>query len=226
MIVVTTFPDLAWDLYARTFMETYCEFWTYPLHVFIDQKPDFDHPLVTYHEDFSSHPDVAYFRADAPGNKDDYRKNAKQWVFKVIAQCEGIKIDPRMVWLDADVVTFDKPDTEWLERTCTQYPITCLSRNGWHSETGFIMYNALFPAVKDFFVSFREAYSKKRIYGLKGWTDCHVFDDLRKGIECHNLSPWGHGAQHVWPASKLGEWMDHLKGQRKFLGESPERISF
>jgi len=225
MIVVTTFPDNAWEVYAKRFLETYTEFWQYPLHAFVDKVPDFSHPLVTFHTDFSAHPDVAWFRKTAPRDELDYRKDAQRWVFKVIAQCEGIKFDKQMIWLDADVVTFAKPDHEWLERTCREHPITYLGRKGGHSETGFIMYNASYPAVVDFFTNFREEYTKKKLYGYNHWTDCHVFDRLRQGIECLNLSPYGRSVNHVWPSTKLGDWMDHLKGNRKFIGESPERIA-
>jgi len=223
MIVVTTFPDDAWEDYAKRFVETYVQYWRYPLHAFVDKEPPFEHPLVTWHTGFSSHPDIAYF-LDGAERSMDYRRDAGRWVFKVIAQCDGIEIDPHMIWLDADSYTFAPPDEEWIERTCREFPIAYLGRYGGHSETGFILYNATYPVMPDFFKKFREAYTKKRIYLLNHWTDCHVFDHLRKGITSLNLSPYGKGVDHVFPKSKPGEWVDHLKGERKRLGESPERI--
>ena len=126
------------------------------------------------------------------------------------------------VWLDADTVTFkeigEHEIANWLDGHC----IAGLAREGGHSETGFIAFDRWHDDFPEFLRRYKNMYHEARIFDLKHWTDCHAFDWSREGLSFKNLSPEGKGVDHVFVTSVLGEYMDHLKGNRKQLGFSPE----
>ena len=45
-------------------------------------------------------------------------------------------------------------------------------------------------------------------------------------IENTNLTPWGKNYDHVFINSILGEYMDHMKGDRKNIGKSKKSDLF
>lgn len=221
MICCTTFGDWAWELYAKEFLETYVQYWQYPIHVYVDTVPDFRHPLITYHGDFSNHTELKEFHSVCTNDHTDYRKDAGRFAYKVFAQYEAIKLDAQLIWLDADIVTFAAPDHLWLEETCAKYPITLLAREKGHSETGFVMFNAAFPVMVCVMNLYRMMYTKKLLFQLPSWTDCHALDYVRRGLNVCNLSPQGQSIDHVWPDTKLAEWCYHRKGIEKFSALQP-----
>ena len=75
----------------------------------------------------------------------------------------------------------------------------------------------------------RDLYVTGDLFNLREYHDSFVFDVLRKdfhslrGTRFHNISPElpGKGPGHPFIASRLGEYMDHMKGaKRKELGHS------
>jgi hypothetical protein len=69
-------------------------------------------------------------------------------------------------------------------------------------------------------------YTQDRVFSLAQWHDSYVFDCIRKHYEDVNhianinLSPWGKDYDHVFINSVLGEYIDHMKGDRKDEGRS------
>lgn len=55
------------------------------------------------------------------------------------------------------------------------------------------------------------------------WHDSYLFDIVCTGAVVRNLTPGG--KRHVWVDSPLNPYLDHLKGERKKLGYSPERMA-
>ncbi len=138
--------------------------------------------------------------------------------------------DDILVWIDADVVTFDKVPDRFITDLMENTDLIFLGRGSYHSEIGFwavrickqsrAMLQELAEAyTKDLFLTFREHHS------------AFVFDYARKradkrGLYWRNLTPAngrGRHGGHVWLDSPLSKYMDHLKGsKRKHIGHSSD----
>lgn len=167
-----------------------------------------------------------------------FQDNAFKWdavrfshkVFAIIHACSTVTSD-WAIWLDADTKTFaDVPD-DFLTDICDPRAMACYlgRREKYHSECGWVAYNLRHPDLRDFMASWRELYITGRLFDLREYHDSFVFDVLRKefvatrGTRFSNISPElpGKGPGHPFIASRLGEYMDHMKGaKRKALGHS------
>lgn len=129
-----------------------------------------------------------------------------------------------LVWLDADVMTNKDVPDNWVDELLGDYDVAYLGRGRYHSEIGFLAFRL--PAAQECVISFSWFYESDEVFKLPEWHSAYVFDHVRKrlerktGLKTNNLTPSGYG--HVWFQSPLAEYTDHLKGQRKHLGYSPE----
>ena len=78
--------------------------------------------------------------------------------------------------------------------------------------------------VKEFWDTCAMMYNSDAIFKLKHWTDCHVFDHVKmlyekKGLVAVNITK-GFNRGHPFVNCVLGEYMDHMKGDRKRHGRS------
>lgn len=130
--------------------------------------------------------------------------------------------DGLLCWLDGDVVT-TAPASESTIKSCLPdgYDVAYLGREPKHSEIGFQLYRI--PEALEMLRIFSDYYYFERVFTLSEWHSAYVFDTARKesGVSGYNMTPGGSG--HVWHKTVLGEFMDHLKGNRKAAGASPER---
>ena len=167
-----------------------------------------------------------------------YRDNQFKWdavrfshkVFAVIHACATIDTD-WVIWLDADTKTFAPVPDNFLAEICDPVAMACYlgRREKYHSECGWVAYNRRHPDLRSFMDRWRDLYITGDLFNLREYHDSFVFDVLRKdfqtlrGTRFHNISPElpGKGPGHPFIASRLGEYMDHMKGsKRKALGHS------
>lgn len=139
----------------------------------------------------------------------------------------GYMLDGEILcWLDADVVTHDPVPVGFIEGLVGDADGAYLGRGAKHSEIGFWAVR-LSERTRSMLLAFSEAYSTDHVFGLKEWHSAYVWDDARRwaeetqGVVMRDLTPGGEG--HVWHQSPLAQYMDHLKGDRKAKGRSPER---
>ena len=146
----------------------------------------------------------------------------------------------KVFWMDSDAVTVKHVPEVFLDQALPDDKFCCyLGRDGWYfTETGFIGFNADHPIAKDFFRDYLHIFITVVIFsqaprykngGLLegGWHDCVGFDCARfihtqKGMggEFLNLSAHvPHGTMHPHANSAIGEYCQHLKGNRKETGE-------
>lgn len=132
-----------------------------------------------------------------------------------------------LLWLDADVVTHAPCSPEAIGALLPDgFDLAYLGREPKHSEIGFQLYRVN-ERTRRMLTYFRELYAGDRIFSEKEWHSAYAFDLARRWAESHvglkswNLTPGGRG--HVWHQSPLTQWLDHLKGDRKQAGRSPER---
>ena len=167
-----------------------------------------------------------------------FRENSFKWdavrfshkVFSVIHACSTLDCD-WVIWIDADTKTFATVPSDFLAEVCEPGSMACYlgRREKYHSECGWVAYNRRHPDLGSFMDRWRDLYMTGDLFHLREYHDSFVFDILRKdfqslrGTKFHNLSPdlQGKGPGHPFIASKLGLYMDHLKGdRRKDLGHS------
>lgn len=130
-----------------------------------------------------------------------------------------------LVWLDADVVSFRQIPPNFAENLLESADGCYLGRERKHSEIGFWAVR-LSPKIRIFLADLASAYTERLVFQQKEWHSAYTWDRCREraeaaGAKFKNLSRGGH--DHVWFSTPLGTYMDHLKGNRKFMGRSPER---
>jgi len=167
---------------------------------------------------------------------DAVRFSNKVFVVTNIAIQENSDI---LVWLDADTLTFTTPSEKTLVDVLPNSNEYCsyLSRAGkYHSECGWVGYNLRHPINQTFMLYWKALYTTGDLLKLREYHDSFVFDEVRRKFEtegkCVNkdITPKTEhkkGPGHPFIASKLGTFMDHIKGKRKDQGHSkPEEVLY
>lgn len=143
------------------------------------------------------------------------------------AAAVGLQDGEILCWMDADVIAHTPVPEGFIEGLVGKHDGAYLGRGLKHSEIGFWAVK-ISPRTREFLFAFADAYRSQRVFCMGEWHSAYVWDETRREMERHgrplnmrNLTPRGHG--HVWHQSPLGLYLDHLKGDRKALGRSPER---
>ena len=158
-------------------------------------------------------------------------------VYAVFDAAERTKKD-WLVWMDAD--TFVHSDWSFEEFS------ECLPSTSWITyvgrgkgsqtwpECGFYGMNLNDSTCKDFLAMFEQYYeeAEEGIFTLEEWHDSYVFGELLKEFKRRNPVVLDYTAEmmlrgaktggggHPLINSKLGKWIDHMKGARKNTGKS------
>lgn len=227
--VCTSFNDEGYNLYGKPFLESYFKHWSVPLHVFYEGTKPVERGPV-YH-DLLADRDLQKFLSEygknprangVVGKKDgklvvDYRFQAIKFAKKVFAVTSPCRPDVDWwIWLDADTITTDTVDEQFLEEVCPEgFAASYLGRKEWpHSECGWVAYSKRYE--DGFLKRFREVYTSGVVFSFMEWHDSFIFDAVRKEYEArghwfYNLSPNAKGLD-AWGASPLSEVMTHNKG--------------
>jgi hypothetical protein len=249
--VITTFHAPGMAQYGQTMIDAFDHHWpgSVGLTVYTEQcQPRVPSSRVQIMDLLSVSPDLVEFKrrhANDPAanglvSKDTgvpFKDNAFKWdavrfshkVFAVIHACKFIDAD-WIIWLDADTKTFAPVPDTFLDEICDSQAMACYlgRREKYHSECGWVAYNRKHPELSKFIDRWRELYTTGSLFSLREYHDSFVFDVLRKefqqtGTRFSNISPElpGKGPGHPFIASRLGLYMDHMKGsKRKELGHS------
>jgi hypothetical protein len=133
----------------------------------------------------------------------------------------GLPDDDILVWLDADVVTFADVPEGFVESLLGKADLCYLGRNK-GSEIGFWAVR-LNKRTRPFLANISSLYLDDRFVTLDQSHSAWIFDYARRGsgMNMTDLTPGGR--DHVWMLCKpLMSVCDHLKGNRKSYGHSPE----
>lgn len=232
MVVVTSFSKKVYDQTGKKMLETFVEHWPCNIIAYYDEEePDFKHEKIEYRP-FYEIPGVVPFLQhlttipQANGvvlqnGKERYNYNYDIWKFcrKMFAQFDVLqKEKDKVFWLDADVVTKKDIPAKFLEDIFEGSHLVLLDRKGFHSETGFVGFDTTHPKFPTFLSMYIDTLRKGLIFQMKRWHDCEAFDFARMG-EGRDLSPFWKKDDPlgVWDKTILKEYMDHFKGQRKYL---------
>lgn len=245
--VVTSFSFDGLRDYAARFLETYRAHWpySYRLHCyFAEFRPE--SPFACSYAETTNLDQLSTFMAfrdayDSPRargrepmsiwkNKDreagySFRTDAMKFCRKVFSVADVARRigTGRLVWIDADVVTLIDIPADFIEKMLAGQDAAYLGRAGTHSELGFLALDL--PAALPLIERWAWYYASGRVFAEPEWHDSFLFDLARidvPAVRCRNLTPGG--SRHVWVDSPLTTYMDHLKGDRKRYGYSPERI--
>jgi hypothetical protein len=161
-----------------------------------------------------------------------YIWNVVRFSHKVYAFLDAAKITDAdvLMWTDGDMFVHNQVPMSFLDHLMPEDRLNCyLGRENMHTETGWYSVNLRYPQVTEFLNEYQRMYddAENGILQLEGWTDCHAYDatmqwhqkkfnsvnkNLNEGPEADN--------NHPLINSELGQYFDHLKGNRKDLGKS------
>lgn len=131
-----------------------------------------------------------------------------------------------LIWLDADSYARKSVTVEWVTSLLNgedeagrkkRFDGAYLGRMK-HSEIGFWS-AAMGTGTRAMIRKFASLYRTDDIFDLREWHSAFVWDHARRAVEAtgglamRNMTPGGSG--HVWRASPLREYLDHLKGAEK-----------
>jgi hypothetical protein len=228
-LCVTTFNRAGLDLYGRRMMDSFLEHW--PDHI----------PLLAYSEGWStkaggqievrdlleSSPWLGDFKErNAHRSTVDYRMDAVRFSHKVAALAHAISLARAdiVIWLDGDIVTHSPIGVSDLISLMPGRAdwISWLDRRGMHPECGFYMINTAHARHAEIFGEFESMYRDNRLFSLKEWHDSYVLQQVvaRTGAPAKSLSGRWQKVGHPLINGPLGQWFDHLKGNRKEHGRS------
>ena len=245
--VVTTWGDQHWDHHAKRSVQSILSHWPeqvtkffYPDNLIQQIKA----PNTNYFSVVTEQPTFNDFKNRASNDQDvkekmQTSKNAYEYdvvrfahkVFAVLDAVDKCSTD-QLIWIDADTVTYKPITIEWLNHIAPEHSFTTFigrPKKG-YSECGFVSYNISSPYAEEFFARWRSYYEKDLYKKLNEYTDCHTYDAVRmqmkeeQKIQDNDLNDGRflgyRGSKHPFVNSELGDYMDHLKGERKDIQSS------
>lgn len=243
--VCTGWHPPAWEHYARRFVETFAKHW--PVEVGLIAYAEepvkmargecrnlWDIPGAR--QFYETHSKIPRHCGAAPvpmWRPKDIRKGyAWRWdAVRFFKQCiiplaasQDLLDNDILVWLDADVVSFADVPGRMVEGLIGNSDLCYLGRNK-GTEIGFWAVK-LNQRGRHFLARLSDAYLTDWIFVLPQWHSAFVFDavlksEMREGLKAKDLTPGGR--DHVWmQCEPLMSVCDHLKGDRKNYGYSPE----
>ena len=157
-----------------------------------------------------------------------YRWDAVRFAHKSFAIFDAARRSDAeaLIWIDADTLFFaDVSRAELQALAPADCALSCLRRPG-HSECGFVTYNLRDPQTRRLLAEFEAMYTQDLLFAECEYHDSHLFDVVRRraearGARVHDIGEGvGWRARHVLINSRLGRFMDHMKGDRKHSGRS------
>ncbi len=227
----------AWELYGKNFALTFELFW--PADVDLIVAADRELPLTVGRtrlmsdipglKDFQDrHALSQRARGLDRGPKDIWKFDAVKWAPQALTPdflVAGLPDGEVVAWLDADVVTHTPVPSGFVDELLAGSDLCHLGRGQKHSEIGFFAIR-LSPVTRGFLKAYADIYRSDAVFNLREWHSAYAFTYCLEGLRSVggrilDLTPGGKG--HVWFQSRLCEYTDHLKGDRKRLGRSRER---
>ncbi len=160
--------------------------------------------------------------------KYDFQRDGVKFSHKVFAQTHRIKHTTAdvLLYLDADTYTHTTPNLKYIDSILPEdHLCTYFGRPRLYDETGFYMHNAKHYKAIVWADTLEKIYTEGELWTYPLQVDCYTmyagrqkFKDQKQLdlVEYHG----GLGKKHPFVNSPLGEFLDHLKGDRKELGHS------
>jgi len=229
VIALTSFSSQGFEVYGKKFLESAIKYWPTEILVYTEADLPLFHEKVKERdlmnvngiESFLHYLDLNPIFKGQTQKGYNYNYDIHKFCKKSFAQLDALQsYKGKVFWLDADIV-FTRPVTkEFLENVFHGKTLTCLQREGFYTETGFVGFDTEGEKFDTFLNDYENVYRKGRIFNLKQWHDCAAFDEAVRlsQVPVHNLSSFYKPGSdlHVFPKSELGPYLTHNKGNRKF----------
>jgi hypothetical protein len=246
-VVVTGWSPAGYLEYGRRFAEGWAQFWPRDVELVVYVEEPCELPPGAIARELSAVPGVRKFlqvygadleargRAVKPSWKAaakllgyNWRYDAVKWFRQALIMRDAASglwhgSDTLLCWFDGDVITHRTVPAGFLASLMPRdKSVAFLGRGEKHSEIGFQLYR---PAAFGMLEYWAWLYESGQFTGQKEWHSAYLWDVARRATlepaDWHDMTPGGRG--HVWHQSVLAEYTDHLKGDRKKHGRSPER---
>lgn len=157
-----------------------------------------------------------------------YRWNAVRFAHKVFAIVHAAAVSDAdvLIWIDADTRFFADVTWDEIEGFVPADRFVGYLKRRIHSECGFTAYNLRHPATREMLAALERLYTHDELFRQYEFHDSYLFDIVRKRAERAGHKSFdiaggiGLEVPHVLINSRLGRFMDHLKGDRKDGGKS------
>ncbi|MDB9696523.1 hypothetical protein OAA80_00840 [Amylibacter sp.] len=246
--IVTTFSQDGWDKYAHKFAKTMDKYLPENIEVLLYYEGanhpngftgrmkfmNFDIHCGEKQKCFEEVEEPYRISVNPAGaNEPEFKFQASRFAHKYHA-CEHAinKITSRyLVWIDADVITLKNvPRNFFYELVSEGSYWSRIGRGAEYPECGFMIWDRQHEVHKTFWDIMESMYGKGQLFKLSEWHDSYVWWEAEKILQknLENIAfDLGDGERgHAFVRGILGEYFDHLKGQRKIFGFSPEKKTF
>jgi hypothetical protein len=238
--VVTTYNKKYYDICGKKMIQTFMNYWPKDVTLYCyyqEQEPELLADNVQYIDLYGVNPQLKRFIFDnqiEPARNGmrngvyDYKHDGVKFSHKVFAQTHSLKRSTSdiILYLDADTYTHATPNIEYLESIMPEdHLCTYFGRPKLYDETGFYMHNVQHSKSMRWAEELEKIYTSGEIWTFPLQMDCYTMyagrqkfkDELQLDLVEHHGKL---GKKHPFVNSPLGEFLDHLKGDRKELGHS------
>jgi hypothetical protein len=167
-------------------------------------------------------------------NSSDYTFQASRFAHKYYACEHALTITKTryLIWIDADVVTLRSIPKQWFYSLVEEKKYwSRIGRGAKYPECGFMIWDLTHPQHKSYWSIMESMYDDGKCFDLPEWHDSFIWWTAEKIIKkkiskeiSFNLGDDLKG--HAFVRGVIGEYFDHLKGERKNIGFSPERKNY
>lgn len=238
--VVTTYNKKYYDICGKKMIQTFIEHWPKDVTLYCyyqEQEPEIYADNVQYIDLYGVNPQLKRFVFDNQldeqkngiiNGKYDFQRDGVKFSHKVFAQTHSLKRSTSdiILYLDADTYTHDKPNLDYIDSIMPEdHLCTYFGRPRLYDETGFYMHNVQHYKSMRWAEALEKIYTEGELWTYPLQVDCYTMYAGRQKfkdepqldlVEHHG----GLGKKHPFVNSPLGEFLDHLKGDRKELGHS------
>lgn len=232
---VTTFPNYAWEIYAKTALESMVnnlppqiplmvQLDDYLLYSQVDKTLRAQDGIAVGQE--KEHADFVQRNKDKD-DQQNYRKQAVRFCHKVFAIKRALnaairqrEADPTnspryLIWIDADVVITRPVAMDEIKECLPREgdAVSYLGRKDWdHSECGWLAFD-MENGADVVIANAVNTYVSNGVFDLDQWHDSWVWDRLREqfGGNWTNLTDGKPGTE-IWEQSPMAKWSRHYKG--------------
>lgn len=227
---VTTFPDAAWELYAKACLHSLARFLPTNAALFVG----LDNVALREPVQALLRPGDKFYcgwlaehAAFVQANKS--RDHATEYRLMATRFCHKIFVIKRvldevlaaggfdyLVWWDGDALLTRTPTPDDLQKVLPRENevVSYLGRKDWdHSECGFMGFNLKHKGAAEIITFMHHYYVSELVFSLPQWHDSYLFDVARAGQPCRNISE-GVAGNNVWAHTALAAFSEHWKGER------------
>lgn len=249
--VVTTFNQSGYECYAKRMIQTFLRNWPETVNLLVyaeDCSVEESAPNLTvidvatliklqdFKQRWAHDPKATGRQPQGPQDSRGkqlgigFKWDAVRFSHKVYSVCDAAQTCETewLIWMDADTVCHSQISILDIQSLIpAEIDLAYLGRRNKYSECGLYAMNLRSRATALFLLRFQAMYdhAENGIFRQSEWHDSFIFDRVRETIPDFQMLDWAagiiNGEGHPLINCEWGRFLDHLKGQRKQSGRSP-----